>query len=130
MINKRIILQTLLACAAALFLSACGPTETTSNDHDHEHGDGHDHDHDHGTEAVETEPVAAMETSDSAVIEAQLAGYPLEECVVSGEPLDSMGGPLDYVHEGKLVRVCCKDCIPEFKKDPTAYLTKIEAARE
>jgi hypothetical protein len=63
------------------------------------------------------------------------AGYPLDTCVVSGEKLEggTMGGPVDHIHkeEGKpdrLVRFCCKGCIPDFQKAPAKYLQKIDDA--
>ncbi|MEZ5275567.1 MAG: hypothetical protein R3F07_04205 [Opitutaceae bacterium] len=65
---------------------------------------------------------------------AALAAYPMTVCVVSGDPLEGAGmEPYDYVYktEGKpnqLVRLCCKDCLRDFKKDPEKYLAKIEAA--
>ena len=64
----------------------------------------------------------------------QRENYPLNTCAVSEDPLKSdMGGPIDFVYkqEGKpdrLVRFCCKDCIKDFKKDPTKYLNEIDAA--
>lgn len=60
--------------------------------------------------------------------------YPLDTCVVSGEPLEGdMGGPIDYMHKeagqpDRLVRFCCKDCIEDFKKDPAQHLKKIDDA--
>jgi len=63
------------------------------------------------------------------------AAYPLTTCVVSGEALEGgdMGAPIDYVYkqEGKpdrLVRFCCKMCVPKFKKDPAKYLKQIDDA--
>ena len=63
------------------------------------------------------------------------AAYPLETCVVSGDKLESgdMGEPIDYIHkeEGKpdrLVRLCCKGCVRDFKKDPAKYLKLIDEA--
>jgi hypothetical protein len=63
------------------------------------------------------------------------APYPLSTCVVSGEKLGGgdMGPPVDYIHkeEGKpdrLVRLCCKGCIKDFKKDPAKYLKMIDDA--
>ena len=61
------------------------------------------------------------------------APYPLTTCVVSGEGLNDMGAPIDFVYkqEGKpdrLVKFCCKQCIGKFKKDPAKYLGKLDAA--
>jgi hypothetical protein len=58
--------------------------------------------------------------------------YPLTTCVVSDEPLGSMGEPFDYIHkeEGKpdrLVKFCCKMCVRSFKKDPAKYLALLDA---
>lgn len=55
-------------------------------------------------------------------------GYPLKTCVVSGEPLDSMGGPVVIQHDGKTVKFCCEGCIDDFKKDPGPYLDKLTQA--
>lgn len=64
---------------------------------------------------------------------ASTAAYPLDTCVVSGEKLGEMGKPYDYVHQepgqpDRLVRFCCKGCVRDFKKDPAAYLKKLDAA--
>lgn len=66
--------------------------------------------------------------SDKDVIAQQLPGYPLKTCVVSGEELGGMGSALDYVHEGRLVRFCCKSCISKFKKYPAKYLATLDEA--
>lgn len=51
--------------------------------------------------------------------------YTLEVCVVSGEKLGSMGAPVVYVHEGQEVKLCCKSCLPDFKKEPAKFLAKL-----
>jgi len=56
--------------------------------------------------------------------------YPLSTCVVTGKPLDSMGGPYIHKHEGAEVRFCCRGCLPRFNRDPAKYLKMIEDARE
>jgi hypothetical protein len=61
------------------------------------------------------------------------ADYPLDTCVVSGEKLGEMGAPIDYIHKeagkpDRLVRFCCKMCVPKFKKDPAKYLKLIDEA--
>ena len=66
--------------------------------------------------------------SDEAVIAAQLPSYPLTECLISKEPLDAMGEPLNLVYEGRLVRFCCKGCVKGFKKKPAETLAQIDAA--
>lgn len=54
--------------------------------------------------------------------------YPLDVCVVSGEPLDSMGSPVTLDHQGRVVKFCCSHCIAEFEKDPASHLAKLDAA--
>lgn len=70
----------------------------------------------------------AADTSDAALIAAQLPTYPLKECPISGEKLGSHGEPYDVIHEGRLVRFCCDGCLKDFKKDPAAVIAKIDAA--
>src|SRR5262245_53793773 len=71
-------------------------------------------------EAAKADPAAPL--SDAQVIAQQLPCYPITTCPISNEPLDSMGKPMDLVHEGRLVRFCCKSCVREFKKDPAPTL--------
>ncbi len=64
---------------------------------------------------------------DAQVIAQQLPSYPLEKCPVSGRALGG-GEPVNFVHEGRLVRFCSKDCIKEFPKDSAAILKQIDEA--
>jgi YHS domain-containing protein len=52
--------------------------------------------------------------------------YPLTTCVVSGEPLDSMGGPMIFEYKGTEVRLCCKSCKKKFDKNPNSFIEKIK----
>lgn len=52
--------------------------------------------------------------------------YPLDTCVVSGEPLGSMGEPIVVEHEGTTVKLCCKECIEKFESDPDKYVAKLK----
>jgi hypothetical protein len=65
---------------------------------------------------------------DAAVIAQQKPSYPLSICPVSGEPLGSMGDPLDLVANGRLVRVCCKGCTRAVTTNPADAIAKIDAA--
>ena len=56
--------------------------------------------------------------------------YPLKTCVVSDEKLGSMGDPYVFTHEGQEVKLCCKSCLKDFKKDSAKYMAKIEAANK
>ncbi|MEQ9616548.1 MAG: hypothetical protein RLN60_00770 [Phycisphaerales bacterium] len=81
--------------------------------------DGHDHD-EHAGHA------ATADATDADVIEAQLMHYPIGTCIVAGGELGSMGEPVNYVHEGRLVRFCCAMCEPTFKKDPEKFLSELD----
>ena len=54
--------------------------------------------------------------------------YPLDKCVVSNEKLGEMGKPFVFTYEGQEIKLCCKSCQKDFKKDPAKYLKKIKDA--
>jgi hypothetical protein len=54
--------------------------------------------------------------------------YPLKKCVVSDEELGGMGDPYVFTHEGREVKLCCKGCLKDFKKNPSKYVKKMEEA--
>lgn len=56
--------------------------------------------------------------------------YPLEKCVVSDEKLGEHGKPYVFTHKGQEVKLCCKSCLKDFKKDSDKYIKKIEAAQK
>jgi hypothetical protein len=65
---------------------------------------------------------------DAAKIAELAATYPLKTCVISGAQLGSMGDPVDVLHEGRLVRFCCKGCIKKFKAESEKFLKQIDEA--
>lgn len=65
---------------------------------------------------------------DAHLIARQLPYYPLDTCVVSGEPLGDMGEPVNVLHRNRLVRLCCKGCTKSFEKDPAAHIKKLNEA--
>ena len=54
--------------------------------------------------------------------------YPLDKCVVSDEKLGEMGKPFVFTYEGQEIKLCCKSCQKDFKKEPAKYLKKIKEA--
>lgn len=55
--------------------------------------------------------------------------YPLKVCVVSDEKFGGdMGDPHVFTYEGREVKLCCKGCLDDFKKDAAKYVKKMEAA--
>lgn len=63
---------------------------------------------------------------DAEAIRAQRPSYPLTTCPVSGHELGKSGDPVDHVVQGRLVRLCCKDCVASVDKDPSAAFKKID----
>ena len=58
------------------------------------------------------------------------APYPLTTCVVSGDKLGAMGGPVIIHYHGTEVRFCCHECVASFNKNPAKYLAKLKAAAQ
>lgn len=54
--------------------------------------------------------------------------YALDYCIFSDDKLGSMGKTQVIVYEGQEIKVCCKDCVKDFKKDPKAGLAKYHEA--
>ncbi len=86
-------------------------------------GCGSHENHDHDGQQDEDSNSAS---SGAATVE--VAAYPLETCVVSGEALDSMGGPVDKTYTDQEVKFCCKSCIDTFEEDSAKYLAQIDVA--
>ena len=40
--------------------------------------------------------------------------------------IGGMGKPFKIVHDGQQIKFCCKNCVPEFAKDPEKYLSKLK----
>ena len=56
--------------------------------------------------------------------------YPMDTCVVSGEKLGEGGMKTHtFTHEGQEVKLCCKSCLKDFKKEPAKYIKKIQEAQ-
>lgn len=58
--------------------------------------------------------------------------YPLKTCVVSDEEINDKGDmkPYAFVEDGREVKLCCKSCLKDFKKDKAKYMAKIDAAEK
>jgi hypothetical protein len=54
--------------------------------------------------------------------------YTLKTCIVTDEKLGEMGDAYVFVHEGREIKLCCKSCLKDFKKDPAKYIKKLETA--
>jgi YHS domain-containing protein len=76
--------------------------------------------------------LAAAKT-DAEIIAAARKTYPLTTCLVSNEPLGSMGEAAGYIHRAKgqpdrVVFFCCEGCGDDFKASPAKFLAKVDAA--
>ena len=61
------------------------------------------------------------------------ASYPLKTCLVSDEPLGSMGEATAFVHKvagqpDRVVFFCCDGCSDDFKASPAKFLKKVDDA--
>ncbi|MFY9345000.1 MAG: hypothetical protein WAT39_21085 [Planctomycetota bacterium] len=65
---------------------------------------------------------------DSAVVDAQLADYPLDTCPISGKKLGSMGEPVKLVLDNHLVQLCCKGCTAKAKAKKDEIVRSIATA--
>lgn len=77
---------------------------------------------------VKADPTAAIAKLDTAAKESQGKTYALKTCPVSGEPLGSMGDPVEVVVANRLVKLCCQGCAKGVEKDPAGVLSKVDAA--
>ena len=58
----------------------------------------------------------------------EVTPYTLTTCVVSDEKLGEMGKPYVFTNDNREIKLCCKSCLKDFKKEPAKYLKKIEEA--
>jgi YHS domain-containing protein len=69
--------------------------------------------------------LAACTTPEPALAADKTKPYPLTKCLVSGNDLDSMGGPITKVYDGQEIKFCCKPCIKKFEANQAKYLGKL-----
>jgi hypothetical protein len=56
--------------------------------------------------------------------------YPLDKCLVTDEKFEGSGmETYEFVHEGQTIKLCCKSCLKDFKKDSATYLKKLPKAK-
>ena len=77
--------------------------------------------------AAEPTPAAPSVSPGSSSEEDRVLAARQKTCPVTGEPLDSMGGPVRVEVAGRVVFVCCKACEKPLRKDPEKYLAKLPA---
>jgi hypothetical protein len=60
--------------------------------------------------------------------ETKVKPYVLKTCVISGDKLGEMGKPFVFTNDNREIKLCCKSCLKDFKKEPAKYVKKIEEA--
>lgn len=68
---------------------------------------------------------AAPPPSGPAMSEDQLLAARQKVCPVTEEPLDSMGGPVRLVVDGRVVFICCRGCENRLRAKSAEYLKKL-----
>ncbi len=63
----------------------------------------------------------------AVVVRDQKPAYPLTTCIVSKRELKN-GETVDHVVNGRLIRLCCSDCVASVAKDPAAAIRKVDEA--
>ena len=109
------ILNAASFAALALFLTGCGSAQngTPNAVPNSQHAD-------HNEKAEQQANFAKLSTEDRPLAEAQ------SYCVVTSEPLGSMGPPLKLIVNEQPVFVCCKGCEKKAKSNPDKTLAKVE----
>ena len=80
--------------------------------------------------AVALASQAAEKADKSGKSDAKPKPYTLKTCPVSDEKLGDMGDPYVFTHEGREIKMCCKSCLKDFKKDTAKYIKKLEEAEK
>ena len=58
--------------------------------------------------------------------------YPLKTCLVTDEKLgdDPSMTPYVFVEDGQEIKLCCKSCLKDFKKDKASLMKKLAKAEK
>lgn len=72
-------------------------------------------------------PAAPSPTAAKSAAKGPAKPYPLKVCLVTDSDLDSMGDEVSIVHEGRVIKFCCKPCEKKFLRAPEKYLAKLAA---
>ncbi len=70
--------------------------------------------------------LAACSAPEAASAAEKAKAYPLKTCLVSGNDLNSMGGPVTKVYSGQEIKFCCKPCVKKFEANQAKYLAKLK----
>lgn len=74
--------------------------------------------------------LVSLPSAGAAEAKADVRPYPLSKCLISGEKLGGMGKPVVMVNGQQEVKFCCNGCVADYKKDPAAFMKKLDAAAQ
>ncbi len=82
--------------------------------------------------ALATSLVCSALTSRAADTQTKPKPYPLTTCLVSDEKIggDPSMKPYVFVEDGQEIKLCCKSCLKDFKKDKAKLMKKVAAAEK
>ena len=68
-------------------------------------------------------PVGATTTAAKAE---KAIPYPLDFCLISGDKFaGSEMTPHEFVYKGQTIKLCCKNCLKDFNKDPKKQMARL-----
>lgn len=71
----------------------------------------------------------ALVGADKKAKKAAAKPFPLSTCIVTDEKLGGdMGEPFVFTYEGREMKLCCKSCEKDFKKDKAKFVKKFDEA--
>jgi len=76
--------------------------------------------------AVEKQTESVNEKVDKKMIADQKDHYPLETCIISGQPVGDSG--VEFIAGNRLFVTCCSNCKGAIEKDVAANIEKLDAA--
>jgi hypothetical protein len=71
-------------------------------------------------------PLLGLAADDTAAAKPKPKPYVLKICIISGDKLGEMGEAYTFEFEGREIKLCCKGCLKDFKKEPAKWIKKIE----
>jgi len=76
--------------------------------------------------------LAGATTTTAADAKSKAKPYPLTTCLVTDEKLgaDPSMKAYEFVEDGQEIKLCCKSCLKDFKKNKATLMKKITAAEK
>ncbi|MEN8693186.1 MAG: YHS domain-containing protein [Akkermansiaceae bacterium] len=75
------------------------------------------------TNASEPKPEPKTTTPFPERTPPKIEPYPLKNCLVTDEPLNTWDDMQTIVYKGQEMKFCCEMCLKKFNKDPEKYLS-------